>query len=210
MSVQYALKIWTVIIEMNDKKRYIAGYEVINSIHIGDKEIVLGMNLNDQDAHYYMLTDCERNELFERYTNSIVSGSFIDLAEMFSDRLKEQIEKVKIAEKDMPKGFITADMCDTSSDKNYEGEIIVIKADVLRPECQTQAHQIMRCTGGNGARYEARGHAVFCDNCFTGKSTRFERYDVLGILKPEHYPEWLNKRLEVEKVKKKSHKEVER
>ena len=62
---------------MNDKKRYIAGYEVINSIHIGDKEIVLGMNLNDQDGHYYMLTDCERNELFERYTNSVVSEGYL-------------------------------------------------------------------------------------------------------------------------------------
>ena len=83
---------------MSDKKRYIAGYEVINSIHIGDKEIVLGMNLNDRDGHYYMLTDCERNELFERYTNSVVSNSFIELAESFLCRLNEQIEKVKIAE----------------------------------------------------------------------------------------------------------------
>lgn len=119
---------------MSDKKRYIAGYEVINSIHIGDKEIVLGMNLNDRDGHYYMLTDCERNELFERYTNSVVSNSFIELAESFLCRLNEQIEKVKIAEKDMPKGFITADMCDTSSSQNYEGKIIVIKAELLRPE----------------------------------------------------------------------------
>ena len=210
MSVRYALKIWTVNIEMSDKKRYIAGYEVINSIHIGDKEIVLGMNLNDRDGHYYMLTDCERNELFERYTNSVVSNSFIELAESFLCRLNEQIEKVKIAEKDMPKGFITADMCDTSSSQNYEGKIIVIKAEVLRPECQTQAHQIMRCTGGNGALANARGSAVFCEYFYTDRHARYERYDVLGILKPEHYPEWLNKRLEVEKVKKKTHREVER
>ena len=195
---------------MSDKKRYIAGYEVINSIHIGDKEIVLGMNLNDRDGHYYMLTDCERNELFERYTNSVVSNSFIELAESFLCRLNEQIEKVKIAEKDMPKGFITADMCDSISGKNLNGEIIVINADELYPEYRTQAYQIVRCTGGNGALANARGSAVFCEYFYTDRHARYERYDVLGILKPEHYPEWLNKRLEVEKVKKKSHKEVER
>lgn len=159
---------------------------------------MLGVNLNDKDGYYYMVSDCEHNELFERYTNSIVGDSFIDIAEKFSDRLKEQIEKVKATEKDMPVGFITADMCDTASDRNYNGEIIVIKADVLCPEYQTQAHQIMRCTGGNGANYTAIGRAVFCDNLYTGKSSRFERYDILGVLKPEHYPKWLNEKLKYE------------
>ncbi len=34
-----------------------------------------------KDNYDYMLTDCERNEPFERYTNSVVSNSFIELAE---------------------------------------------------------------------------------------------------------------------------------
>ncbi|NDO18531.1 ParB/RepB/Spo0J family partition protein [Lachnospiraceae bacterium MD329] len=98
------------------------------------------------------------------------------------------------------KGIITADMCDSITDKNLEGKIIVIEANTLRPEYRTQAHQIVRCTGGNGARPDARGSAVFCEYLYKDKNTRFERYDVLGILKKEHYPEWLTKRLEFEKA----------
>ena len=185
---------------MADGKRMADNYEIINTIHIGDKEIVLGVDMKNPDGHYYMVADYERNELFEQYSNALVNNNFIEIAEIFSDRLREQIEKIKTEEMDMPKSIITADMCDSITDKDLEGEIIVIEPNVLRPEYRTEAHQIMRCTGGNGASVDARGSAVFCDYLYKDKHTRFERYDVLGILKKEHYPEWLIKRFEFEKA----------
>lgn len=184
---------------MNTEIRKAENYKIINSIHIGDKEIVLGIDMQNPDGNFYMVADYERNELFEKYSNALVSSNYIEIAEIYSDRLKDQIEKVKTAEKDMPKGIIAADMCDSITDKDLEGKIIVIEANTLRPEYRTEAHQIVRCTGGNGARPDARGSAVFCEYLYKDKNTRFERYDVLGILKKEHYPEWLTKRLEFEK-----------
>lgn len=87
-------------------------------------------------------------------------------------------------------------MCDSINGKDLEEQIIVIKADVLRPEYRTQAHQIVRCKGGNGSYANARGSAVFC-NCFwDDKSTRFERQDVQGILKSIYYPDWLKEKLD--------------
>lgn len=185
---------------MADGKRMADNYKIINAIHIGDKEIVLGVDMKNPDENYYMVADYENNELFERYSHSLVSNDFIEIAEIFSDRLKEQIEKVKTAEKDKLKNIITADMCDSITDRDLEGEIIVIEPNALRPEYRTETHQIVRCTGGNGARVDARGSAVFCEYLYKDKNTRFERYDVLGILKKEHYPEWLVKRLEFEKA----------
>lgn len=187
---------------MNTEVRKAGNYKITNSIHIGDKEIVLGIDMKNPDGHYYMVGDYDRNELFEMYNNIFVSSDYIEIAEIYSNRLKDQIEKVKTAEKDMPKGIITADMCDSITDKNLEGKIIVIEANTLRPEYRTEAHQIVRCTGGNGARPDARGSAVFCEYLYKDKNTRFERYDVLGILKEECYPEWLTKRLEFEKAVK--------
>ncbi len=183
---------------MADGKRMADDYKVINSIHIGDKEIVLGIDMKNADGQYYMVADYEKNELFEQYNNVIVGDDFIEIAEIYSDRLKEQIEKIKSAEKDLPRTMITAEMCDSITDKDFEGEIIVIDPTVLRPEYRTEAHQIVRCTGGNGARANAHGSAVFCEYFHRDRNTRFERYDVLGILKKEHYPEWLTKRLEFE------------
>lgn len=187
---------------MNTEVRKAGNYKIVNSIHIGDKEIVLGIDMKNPEGNYYMVGDYERNELFEQYSNVLVSDDYIEIAEIYSNRLKDQIEKVKTAEKDMPKGIINADMCDSITDKDLEGKIIVIEANTLRPEYRTEAHQIVRCTGGNGARPDARGSAVFCEYLYKDKNTRFERYDVLGILKKEHYPEWLTKRLEFEKAAK--------
>ena len=195
---------------MEQKERYAESYKITQAIHIGTSEIVIGIDMKAKDNMYYMVADYENNGIFEKYNNALVSDSYTEILSIFTERINNGLAQIQEIEKTFSDKMITADMCDSISGKNLNGEIIVINADELYPECQTQAHQIMRCTGGNGARYEARGHAVFCKNCFTNKSTRFERYDVLGILKPEHYPEWLNKRLEVEKVKKKSHKEVER
>ena len=116
---------------MADGKRMAGDYEIINAVHMGDKEIVLGVNMNASDGYFYLVSDYERNELFEKYDNGMVSNAYIEVAQIFTDRLKEQIEKVKAATKNIPRGIITANMCENISDKNLENEIIVIKADVL-------------------------------------------------------------------------------
>ncbi len=185
---------------MSREIRKAGNYNIINSIHIGDKELLLGENMEEKDGYFYMTCFSERDDLFERFSEVLTGNNFLEIAEIYSDRLKEQIEKTKASEKDMPKGIITGEMCDSITDKNLEGEIIVIDPKVLRPEYQTEAHQIVRCTGGNGARPATRGSAVFCDYLYKDNSTRFERYDVLGILKKEYYPEWLNQKLEIEKT----------
>ena len=107
------------------------------------------------------------------------------------------IEAQITEEQKLPSGLITADMCDSFREKDLDGEIIVIKADVLHPEFRSQAHQIVLCNGGNGARANARGNAVFCEYLTDCRKTRFDRVDVLGILKKECYPEWVSERAAV-------------
>ncbi len=192
------------------EKRMVDNYEIINSIHIGDKEIVVGADMNNPDGLYYLVADCERNDIFERYTNALVSSDYLEIAAIYSDRLKEQISKMKNINKELPKGIVNADMCESISGKDIEGEIVAIKSEALRPEYRSESHQIVLCTGGNGAWHNARGSAVFCKYLYDDKSTRFERSDVLGILKKEHYPDWLNDKLKEQPIKVKKHKEVER
>jgi len=66
----------------------------------------------------------------------------------------------------------------------------VIKPEVLRREYRRATSQIVYCDGGFGASPNSRGSACHCVNLFTGKGTRFERSDVLGILKEEQLPKW--------------------
>ena len=39
---------------MNDKKRYAGDYEIIQSMSIGEKELVLGENMNAVDGKFYI------------------------------------------------------------------------------------------------------------------------------------------------------------
>lgn len=178
------------------KIRKVGNYEIRHSMHIGDTEVVIGIDMKADDKLYYMVADYENNGIFASYHNVLVSDDYVEIAGIYTDRIKEQIDKLKSSEKDVPKSIITSDMCDTITDRDLENEIIVIMPQVLRPEYRTQTHQVLFCTGGNGARPDARGSAVFGDYIYSGKHTRFERVDVLGILKKEHYPEWLKAKLE--------------
>jgi len=45
-------------------------------------------------------------------------------------------------------------------------------------------------TGGNGARANPNGNAVYCTHLNDGKHTRFERYEMLGEVKAEFLPLW--------------------
>ncbi|MEE1351757.1 MAG: hypothetical protein UHM23_06875 [Clostridia bacterium] len=187
---------------MKDEKRMIDEFEVVNSIHIGDSELVLCENMRATDGQYYMTCYVSSNELFELYNDAVVSDSYVDIARIYADRLTTQIEKVKAildAEK-APLQVITAKMCEQDIfGEDMTGKILVVKPENLRAEYRTASHQIIRCTGGNGASPKGLGSKVYNTRMFDGNNSYFERADILGELKPEYYPEWLNEVLEREK-----------
>ena len=87
-------------------------------------------------------------------------------------------------------------------------KVIVIRADVLRREYQTATHQLKLCTGGFGAHPNNRGSAVFCKDLYSGKESRFERWDVLGIMPLEKLPDWAKEGLS--NIQKETQKQKDR
>lgn len=83
-------------------------YEITQSIQIGDKELVMGENMQDKDGNFYFVADYIRNDLFAVYENCMLSGDFIEIAEIYSKRIQTQIQKLKDRYIDMPKSVITA------------------------------------------------------------------------------------------------------
>ena len=73
---------------------------------------------------------------------------------------------------------------------------MAVKTEALAPEYRTAPHQLVYITGGNGALANAHGNACFCINLYTGKHTRWERYDIQGEVRPERIPGWARQRLE--------------
>ena len=111
---------------------------------------------------------------------------------------------------DIPITLITeADCIPDHYSKDINGKIIAIDPKVLKPEFQRADRQLYYVTGGFGASANSRGSAVFCTNLHTGKSTRYERMDVMGEVKPECLPEWAKEKAQ-ELLHKKRNKDKER
>ena len=196
---------------MNDEKRMIRSYEVRESFNIGKSEIVIAEDLNAVNGMCYMIADYHMNELFARYENIVLSDSYLEILEQFQERVEKRVGELRREQSKItvPLDVIEADMC-TQNDyaKSIEGKIIAIRQEVLKPEYRNQASQLMLVTGGNGARGNARGTAVFCINLYTGEHSRYERMDVQGVVKPECIPEWaLQKFTDIQKNKNRKEQE---
>lgn len=177
-------------------RRMAGDYEVIHAFHIGDKEIVIGENINAPGDERYMCAYCEKNEILGLYSDLWVSDDFCEIAKIYADRLSELAEKTRRA-LFTPKfqGIDTtpltkADCTPISHEDDLHGKFVIIKQEVLRQEYRRSTNQIKLCTGGFGASPNSRGSACFCVDLYSGKSNRFERRDILGTMTEDQLPKW--------------------
>ena len=181
---------------MSEENRRAGDYTIIQALHIGDREIVIGENPENQDGQKYMCAFCTANELFARYDEVLVSDIYPEIVKIFGERVAEQAEKTRIelnAPKiqGIPNAPLTAKDCTpVSHDDDLNNKAVVIKPEVLRREYRMATRQIKLCVGGFGASPHSRGSACFCVDLYSGKESRFERRDILGTLEPEQLPEW--------------------
>lgn len=177
-------------------KRMARDYEIIQSMMIGDKEIVLGENPKDTSGLPYMCAFCEDNGIVARFYDAVGGDDFCEIAQEYGQRIAKQAEGTRQALLNERAGLdgnsiITAAQCEGISSKDdLHGKVIVIKPEVLRREYRAAAHQLKLCTGGFGASPNSRGSACFCTDLLTGKESRFERRDVLGTMEPDKLPQW--------------------
>lgn len=180
---------------MDDEKRMAKNYEITQAIYIGDKEVVMGID-ETNDMPYFCAFFTE-NELYGSYSDCVIGDDYVEIVELFSDRIKEQCQKVREEQEKVPEEKIKADMClPLTVDTYLEGKVVAIKENCLRPEYRTAQYQLVLVTGGNGAKRNARGRSCFCTELYSGEKTRFYRQDIQGEVKPECLPQWAKERLE--------------
>lgn len=188
--------------DSNREKRMAGDYVIIHAFHIGDREIVLGENPASKGNDRYMCAFCQNNGLMAGYTEMMVSKDYPELARLFGERVAEQAEKTRIdlngpKIQGIPNEPITANGCEVIGyQHDLRGKIVVIKPEVLRPEYRRATSQLQLCTGGFGASPNSRGTACFCTQLYSGKSSYFERSDILGVIAPENLPKWAKHYLE--------------
>ena len=196
------------------QKEVIGDYEVLASVHVGEKEVVIGEKEPNNDGLRFMCGYMERTDIFNLCNECVYSDDYIEIAHLFGSRIKEAAELFQNKDKELgiPVTVITEKDC-IPDHYSYDinGKVIAIAPKVLKPEFQRADKQLYLVTGGFGASANSRGSAVFCTNILTGKSTRYERMDVMGEVKPECLPEWAKRKLEsMNQTRTKKNKDRER
>ena len=167
---------------MSEEKRMIGSYEVEHSIHLGDKEVILGVDKKEQ--YPFMVCYCTYdNPLGVPWaTEAVGSDDYLEAMQVFLDRVQAQVElsRAELAKYPFDKTVFTVKDC-IPDDRNSSivGKVVVINAEPKRYEYQHPAYQLVLVDGGHGAT-GGRGQAVFGTCLATGEHRRWERYDVLG------------------------------
>ena len=182
---------------MSEAKRMAGPYEITHAIHIGDREIVLGENPADTEGVPYMCAYCEANDIIASYYDSVGGEDYAEIVGIFGERIKEQAErtqeKLRQERLDGEQSILVTEKDCTliTSEDDLNNQVVVIRADVLRPEYRSARYQLRLCTGGFGASPHSRGSACYCKDLVTGKDSRFERRDILGVMEPDDLPQWV-------------------
>lgn len=198
---------------MSDEKRMLGTYAIEQSIFIGDKEVVFGVDMTQELP--FMVCYCDYNNPLsaEWPTEAIGSDDYLESMQEFTERVQKQIEQIR-AEQEQFKfdmtPFTIADCIPDDRNKSIVGKVVVINAEPKRYEYQHSAYQLVLADGGNGAN-GGRGQAVFGTCLSDSHRARWERYDVLGEIKPERMPNWAKEALaqieQQQKVKKSKSRE---
>jgi hypothetical protein len=192
-------------------------FEVEHAIHVGDREVLFGVDKKKPDTPY-MVCYCSWNNPLgvEHFFDADGSKDYLEIMTEFTNRVQAQLEAVK-AERDkitVPLSPFTAEQCIPNDyGKSIENKVVVIRASSLRPEYQTADKQLVLATGGFGSHANSRGRAVYTVNLYSGKESRWNREDILGTIKPKHIPDWAKERLkqiEAERQAKQKKHEPER
>ena len=180
----------------SDEKRMVSGYEIIHAISIGDREVVVGDSPTAPADERYLCAYCQETALGEKYTEAVVSSNYAETMREFGERVAKQAEKTRIelnkpkiqGINDSPLG--TDDCLPVFYEDDLRNKVVVIRADVLRREYRTATNQIKLCIGGFGASPNSRGSTCLCVDLYTGTTSSFRRWDVMGTLDETRLPKW--------------------
>ena len=78
---------------MEDKKRMAGSYEIIQAFHIGDREIVLGEDIDAKPEERYMCAYCQQSEIAALYNEVIVSDDYCEAVKLFASRLRKPVRR---------------------------------------------------------------------------------------------------------------------
>lgn len=119
----------------NEEKRMLGDYEVRQSIHIGKKEVVFGVN--EADKYPFMVCFCTYDNPFSLAwaTEAVGTDDYLEAMQIFTDRVQAQIEVVKEEQSrfDFDMTPFTKDDCiPDNRNESIVGKVVVINTELVR------------------------------------------------------------------------------
>lgn len=91
--------------------------------------------------------------------------------------------------------LFTAEHCDKET-KDYEGRVIVLSNKAMKERYWKPEYQLWLATGGFGCSPTASGQAVYAVCLYDGDKNRWNRHQVVGVIKDELLPDWAREKLD--------------
>ena len=190
--------------EFIPKKRNIEGYEEKICIEFAGKYVVLAENQTYPKP--YLICNIKYDNLlnFEERYNGAVTDNYIEAMREFISRIGGLVSELETerCESGLPFQPLTAaEYCiPNNPNSDWEDKLIIVKPEILAPEYRSAEHQLVLCTGGNGARAESLGTKVYVKELYSGKNCYYRRHEIAGLADLSKLPNWaIDKLLEYHK-----------
>lgn len=163
-------------------------YEITQAIDIQGRMVIFGECRSDDKPTAFL---CGYYEplLLEDVYSEMQTGDFLEMMELFLQRVQGQIDKVRAEqqEMDVPLDIITQEMCDPyQQNKNLCGQMIAIEPILLRPEERIGPKQIGYVMADETPSENSLVYKRLYDGLYKGCSYGY----ILGVIKPEYQPDW--------------------
>ena len=200
---------------MSEEKEIInEHYEVVSSMNIGGKRMILAVSNDKEEQYPYLKCIYTENELFGTYESVIASDSYPEAIKLYADDIKAEAVQLELNQRAMGDAALPCYKPDEVRPvyftDNIIGKVVAVEEKYLSDGYKDRGHQLYYVVGGSGAYPNSRGQACFSYDLYNGKKERIERYEVMGYMREDELPEFAKKTLEAvkERVRKEKDKDA--
>ena len=200
---------------MSEEKEIInEHYEVVSSMNIGGKRMILAVSNDKEEQYPYLKCIYTENELFGTYESVIASDSYPEAIKLYADDIKAEAVQLELNQRAMGDAALPCYKLDEVRPvyftDNIIGKVVAVEEKYLSDGYKDRGHQLYYVVGGSGAYPNSRGQACFSYDLYNGKKERIERYEVMGYMREDELPEFAKKTLETvkERVRKEKDKDA--
>jgi len=198
----------------NEKEIINEHYEVVSSMYIGGKRMILAISNDKEEQYPYLKCIYTENELFGTYESVIASDSYPEAIKLYADDIKAEAIQLELNQRAMGDAALPCYKPDEVRPvyftDNIIGKVVAVEEKYLSNGYKDRGHQLYYVVGGSGAYPNSRGQACFSYDLYNGKKERIERYEVMGYMREDELPEFAKKALDTvkERVRKEKDKDA--